>query len=92
MIDDPAFKVLMANAEAMKRGALPLWTIYERPLDHPDGFLARRFESSAKDGAVATMDTVKGELEEIRQIFWKAGLMKLSRSPGDEPQIVETWV
>lgn len=29
MIDDPAFKVLMANAEAMKRGALSLWTIYE---------------------------------------------------------------
>jgi hypothetical protein len=44
MIDDPAFKVLMANAEAIKRGALSLWTIYEKPLDHPDGFLARRFE------------------------------------------------
>jgi hypothetical protein len=87
MIDDPAFKVLMANAEAMKRGALSLWTIYEKPLDHPDGFLARRFEMDAP-----TLDTVTGDLEHIRLIFTRAGLYRLGREPDDEPQIVETWV
>jgi hypothetical protein len=91
MIDDPAFKVLMANAEAIKRGALSLWTIYEKPLDHPDGFLARRFESN-KDGDGPTMDTVTGDLEHIRDIFTRAGLYRLGREPDDEPQIVETWV
>jgi hypothetical protein len=91
MIDDPAFKVLMANAEAMKRGALSLWTIYEKPLDCPDGFLARRFESN-KDGDGPTLDTVVGDLEHIRLIFTRAGLFRLSREPDDEPQIVETWV
>ena len=87
MIDDPAFKVLMANAEAIKRGALPLWTIYEKPLDHPDGFLARRFES-----LMPTEDTLTGELDEIRATLERAGLIKFDRSPNDEPQIVETWV
>jgi hypothetical protein len=91
MIDDPAFKVLMANAEAIKRGALPLWTIYERPLDHPDGFIARRFESN-KAVVGPTLDTVTGELEHIRDIFTRAGLFKLDRSVDDEPQIVETWL
>jgi hypothetical protein len=91
MIEDPAFKVLMANAEAMKRGALSLWTIYERPLDHPDGFIARRFESS-KHGDGPTEDTVIGDLEHIREIFARAGLFKIQRSDADEPQIVETWV
>jgi len=91
MIDDPAFKVLMANAEAIKRGALSLWTIYEKPLDHPDGFIARRFESS-KDGDGPTLDTVIGDLEHIRSTFERAGLFKIARSEGDEPRIVETWV
>jgi hypothetical protein len=91
MIEDPAFKVLMANAEAIKRGALSLWTIYEKPLDHPDGFLARRFESN-QDGDGPTLDTVVGELEQIRLIFTRAGLYRLGREPDDEPQIVETWV
>jgi hypothetical protein len=91
MIDDPSFKVLMANAEAMKRGVLPMWTIYEKPLDHPEGFLARRFESCEK-GYRPTMDTVTGELEHIRSTFERAGLFKLPREVGDDPCIVETWI
>jgi hypothetical protein len=89
--DDPAFVVLMRNAEAMKRGAVPLWTVYEKPLDHPDGFLARRFESG-KGGSTPTQDTLIGDLEAIRLTLLRAGLVKLDRSPDDEPQIVETWV
>jgi len=89
--DDPSFKILMKNAEAMKRGVLPMWTIYERPLDHPEGYIARRFESG-KGVHGPTMDTIEGELEAIRDIFQRAGLFKLPRDDGDEPQIVETWV
>ena len=91
MNDDPAAEILMANAEAMKRGMLPLWTVYEKPLDHPQGFVARRFESG-KGFHGPTMDTVTGELEDIRAIFRLAGLIKLDRDVEDEPQIVETWV
>jgi hypothetical protein len=91
MIDDPAFKILIANADAMKRGVLPMWTIYEKPLDHPDGFIARRFEVE-KGQYGPTLDTVTGDLAYIREIFQRAGLFKLPREDGDEPAIVETWV
>jgi hypothetical protein len=91
MIDDPSFKVLMANAEAMKRGALSLWTIYEKPLDHPDGFLARRHEA-VKGVTGPTQDHIVGDLAQIRAVFERAGLYKIPRSDGDEPQIVETWI
>jgi hypothetical protein len=86
-----ALGVVKAQWEAAQRGQLAIWTIYDRPRDHPDGFIARRFEAAAATMA-ATDDTLIGELEELRQIFWRAGLMKLSRQDGDEPQIVESWL
>jgi hypothetical protein len=86
-MSDDAYRVLMANADAVKRGLLPMWTIFDRPKDHPDGFIARRFESIMPTG-----DTLTGELEAIREIFINAGLFRLPRSADDEPQIVETWL
>jgi hypothetical protein len=92
MSDDDAFNVVMANADAIKRGALPIWTVYHRPADHPDGFLARLHEVD-KGQIIATHKTIaKPELTPIRRAFLKAGLMKLERDPGDEPQILESWV
>jgi hypothetical protein len=91
MTDDDVHRVLMSQADAVKRGALAIWTIYDRPKDFPDGFIARRREVS--DGVSApTRDTITGKLEDIRMAFWKAGLMKLSRQEGDEPQVIESWV
>ena len=84
---DRVYEVMKANADAIKRGKLSLWTIYDRPRDHPEGFIARRFEFEG-----LTDDTLTGELEDIRKVLWQAGLCKLSRNDGDEPQIVETWV
>ena len=91
MNDDPAFKILMANAEAMKRGALPVWTIFDRPKDYPRGFIARRSESG-KGGIVVTDEVVVGSLEEIRALFERAGLYKLVRDASDDPKIVEKWI
>jgi hypothetical protein len=91
MTDDPAFKVLMANAHALERGAIAMWTVYEKPLDHPDGFIARRFEI-ARGSSAPTEDTLTGELEEIRLTLERAGMIKFDRNPADEPQIVETWI
>jgi hypothetical protein len=91
-MSDPAARVRNANAAAIKRGVLSMWTLYDRPTDHPEGFIARRFEIRREQGPTATGDTLTGELDEIRKVLWGAGLMKLSREDGDEPQIVETWV
>jgi hypothetical protein len=90
MTDLAAHDVIMSQADAMKRGALTIWTIYNSPSGHPDGFIALRFEI---DGRITpTNDTMVGELEDLRSIFWKAGLTKLSRQDGDERPIVESWV
>ena len=77
--------------QAAERGQLTIWTIYDRPIDHPDGFIARRFEVG-RGNTVATPEILTGKLEDIRQAFWRAGLMKRSRRDGDEPNIVESWV
>ena len=86
-----AMAVVMAQADAMKRGALTMWTIYDRPSDHPHGFIARRFEIDVGK-ITATEHKLISDLEGLRKIFHAAGLMKLSRQEEDEPQIVETWV
>lgn len=83
--------VVQAQHAAMKRGVLTIWTIYDKPTDHPDGFIARRFDINA-EGPKPTDFTIIGDLESLREGFWKAGLMKLTRQAGDEPQIVESWV
>ncbi len=65
---DQAQQVLMSNADAAKRGALTIWTVYDRPKDHPDGFIARRFEIG-RGQTIATDDTLAGKLEDIRLAF-----------------------
>ena len=90
MSNDPAYQVLMANADATKRGALPMWTVYDRPKDHPHGFIARLHE--VKGAPIATAMTVKGELEAIRETFKRAGMIVIERDPKDDPKIVETWL
>jgi hypothetical protein len=85
------YDILLSQQEASQRGRLTIWTIYDRPLDHPEGFIARRFEVG--DGVSGpTRDTITGKLEDIRQAFEKAGLVKMRREAGDEPQIVESWL
>jgi hypothetical protein len=92
MTDDIAASVLMAQADAAKRGALVIWTIYDRPKDHPYGFIARRFEVGGGGGITATDHALITDLEGLREIFAKAGLVNICRQEGDEPQIVESWV
>jgi hypothetical protein len=83
--------VATLSADSAKRGALSLWTIYDRPLDHPDGFLARRHESGETFKG-PTSDAFTGDLETLRQTFRRAGLTVIPREPNDDPRIVETWL
>jgi hypothetical protein len=67
------------------------WTIYRRPPSEPYGYAARRFEIT-KQGAVATHDGFTARsLPEIRALLPK-GLVRMTRSPDDAPEIVETWI
>lgn len=69
---------------------LPIWTIYERPADYPDLFVARLFiggKPSAKALFGRTLDEVRAVLTHTYP-----GLFCIPRDPRDEPQIVETWL
>lgn len=70
---------------------LPLITIYEKPLDFPNGFVARVWDGA---GPKATNTvTVRFSLQEIREDIAAAGfLARFPRAEGDEPHIVETWM
>ncbi|OYW56836.1 MAG: hypothetical protein B7Y80_01765 [Hyphomicrobium sp. 32-62-53] len=79
----------MAQITAQARQALPMWTLYERPLDYPGHYVARMFVTIPSP--VATQFAIVADtLEELRQAL-PAGLLRLDRQPADEPQIVETW-
>lgn len=73
--------------------AMSQWVVYDHPLDHPDGFIARRWEINGID-IRATADTLAGtDLEQIRRVLRdELGLYCLTRYAEDDPSIVEVWL
>lgn len=70
---------------------LGIWTVYDHPVDYPEGFIARLHQVTAR-GPVATEHTVKAPtLGEVRARL-PAGLARLARDPNDDPKIVENWI
>ncbi len=68
-------------------GKLPIWVVYERPTDYPDGFIARLWLNDQPQKV-----TVKGKtLSEVRMGL-PPDLFPMARSPGDDPCIVEVWL
>jgi hypothetical protein len=86
------FSIVLIQAEAIKRGRLTIWTVYERPTDYACGFIARAFEITST-GPKPTGHVIKArDLEPIRRKLQRAGLTVLVRDETDEPQIVESWI
>jgi hypothetical protein len=79
------------NKAALDRGALSLWTVYDRPRDYPDGHIARRHEA-AKGQHGPTDDVITGDLALIREAMQRCGLHRMPRAPSDDRHIVETWL
>lgn len=74
-------------------GKLCMWAVYERPSDFPDHCVARAFiidREPIPTPRVLFADT----LDELRDIlnYLYPDLICFPRSPGDEPQIIETWL
>lgn len=72
-------------------GDLLMWTVYDHPPDYPDSFVARAFvigkgHYEATDQVVtgATLDEVRAKLPDH--------LYNVGREPGDNSNIVETWL
>lgn len=73
------------------KDVLHVWTVYARPSDYPDKFVARRWDIS-NGVTVATSDMFTADsLEEVRTLL-PQGLHCLRRFSGDDPTIAETWL
>jgi hypothetical protein len=82
--------IMEANYDAVQRGRLSLWTLFDHPVDFPTTYVARR--SEVAQTPVITTDFITGELDELRRYMMKAGLTCITRSPQDHPNIVEVWL
>lgn len=89
-------QVILAHAHAMERGVLSIWTIYDKPKDYPEGFIARRYEVGGADrtkpAIIATSDTLTGSLEHMRNTLERAGLTVLRKHASDHANVVESWI
>lgn len=71
---------------------LVMWTVYARPSDFPDDYVARKWVVDAS-GVVKTENLrIATSLEMIREDMRGMGLTQMPRHPSDDPVIVETWI
>jgi hypothetical protein len=66
---------------------LDVWIVYDSPSDFPGKFVARRFQVKTPTPDVLVADTLEG----LRKLL-PQGLVRLERTPHDQPHIVEVWV
>jgi len=72
---------------------LAIWTVYDNPNDYPGKFVARRFDVDASGPRPSESLIIAQSLEVLRDTLqFELGLVKLMRSPEDDPKIVETWL
>jgi len=70
---------------------MEMWTVYDHPLDYPDGFAARKcvigVNTVTHTDEMFTGDT----LDEVRALL-PPGLYRIHRYEQDDPKIVEVWL
>lgn len=72
---------------------LSMWTVYERPSDYPELYVARRWDIVRHAREPVWTDDVRTAptLEGLRALL-PPGLHCMPRQHGDEPQVVEVWL
>jgi hypothetical protein len=72
---------------------LIMWTIYNRPLDMPDCYVARKWiiRRNSEQPIPTSALRAAGTLEEVRNMLPR-GLHRLDRFIEDDPKIVEVWL
>jgi hypothetical protein len=74
---------------------LIMWTIYDRPSDYPEWFVARKFEITGQ-GPVTGDSVIWGKtLTEARYMIYLVdpnASACLPRYDNDHPNVVETWL
>lgn len=70
-----------------KQTKLPMITVYEKPADYPNQYVARVWDVNRPTRLIALADT----LEEIREAIPQE-MYNIKRQPQDDPCIVEVWI
>ena len=81
-------------AEAAALLALSMWTVYQRPKDFPESFVARRWEIGQGTATATDEALIAPTLEAVRDALMNMnpqGLFCMPRQINDDPCIVETW-
>lgn len=73
---------------------MTIFTVYERPLDFPDQVIVRGHDLFASGGPPVAREECEAfdDLAAARKSLYLRGLSRMGREPGDEPQIVESWI
>ena len=71
---------------------LAMWTVYDRPHDHPNTYVARCFYVDAGGTKASPHAITSHELGDLRAMFVAMGLTRVPREQKDDPKIVETWM
>jgi len=77
-------------------GTVPVlanWTVYERPRDYPDGYIARKWVilRGAAEPFPTNEIVVGTTLDDVRAKLPPGLAGPLLRNDDDDPKIVETW-
>lgn len=80
-----------AHGIAYNHGLLPMWTVYDKPTDYPQGFVARMHVCRAGEHNPTAVFVTGKTLDKVRAQL-PPGLVKIDRAEDDEPHIVEVWL
>lgn len=84
---------ILAVVVLMKTPPVSLWTVYDRPKDYPNSFVARRFLIDAYGAKPTESIIISDNLRVLRNILaYEMHLTCLNREQGDDPNIVESWI
>jgi hypothetical protein len=88
---NPEKQPIRAKFAEVGENNLSVYAIYERPRDHPTGYVVRKYV--AKPGVVKIGEVIgtAPTLDDARKLV-PANLNKFDRHPVDDKAIVETWL
>lgn len=67
------------------------WTIYDRPIDYPASYVARKWVAIHGTVVPTTEMFVGDSVDEVRALL-PPGLIQFPRHPSDDAKIVECWL
>ena len=70
---------------------MELWTVYDRPSDHPRHCAVRKILVE-DDGLLPGEWELFQSIEQARMVLARRGLIRVPRSEADDPALVETWL